>query len=136
MLIDSNIIIYALNSGSPKCKVAQNFISQNQSSMVIAQQNIFETLRILTHPKFPRPFSSEKALLAVSAITKHAEIIHPNSETQEIAFALIKKYRLSGAEIFDGLLVATALTHKIQRIATNNLRHFNKYKEIDVISPF
>lgn len=50
MLIDSNILVYAINILSPKHKKAQNFLQENITKLEIAHQNIFETLRVLTHP--------------------------------------------------------------------------------------
>ncbi len=135
MLIDSNILIYALNSASPKKSLAQTFI-QSQKQLVFAQQNIFETLRILTHHKFPNPFPTEDAIDSIREISDHALIITPNFETQELAFELIKKYSITGTEVFDAYLVATALSNGIKELATDNSKHLRKYTEITAINPF
>ena len=112
MLIESNIIIYALNEKSPKHTAAQEFLTASQNNLVVAQQNIFESLRVLTHTKYPHPFGYQEAIDAITSITQYAEMIHPTYETPEIAYALIQKYQLHGSEIFDGYLVATALSHE------------------------
>lgn len=52
MLIDSNILIYAINLDSPKSKIAQEFLKENLDNLEITHQNILESIRILTHPKF------------------------------------------------------------------------------------
>lgn len=139
MLIDSNILIYSLNQNSPKQSQAQNFLqaqSQSGSPLIFAQQNVMETLRILTHPKFPNPFPVADALSAVQLITDQAKIISPTLDTLDIAVALIEKYSITGAEIFDAYLVATALSHQIDSIATDNVKHLQKYVEVFVINPF
>lgn len=135
MLIDSNILIYALNSASPKNKIAQEYL-QSHREIIFAQQNIFETLRILTHAKFSSPYTSVQAVSAVTKITDLSRIITPNIETADICFALISKYNITGTEIFDAYLVATALSNDIYSIATDNTKHLQKYSEITVINPF
>jgi predicted nucleic acid-binding protein len=135
MLIDSNILIYALNQSSPKQISAQDFL-QTQPQLVLAQQNIFETLRILTHQRFPSPFSVEKAIRAVQEIAEQASVIFPTHETTELALQLIRKYEIKGTEIFDAYLVATALSNEISQIATDNVTHLRKYTEIEVLNPF
>lgn len=136
MLIDSNILIYALNTSSPKFTTAQNFLQQHSHELVFAQQNIFETLRILTHPKFPHPFSTSQAIEAVEAITDQATILSPTYETPTIAKTLIKKYKITGTEIFDAYLVATALSNDEKEICSDNTKHLQKYREITLIYPY
>lgn len=136
MLIDSNILIYSLNEASPKHESAQAFLSSKTNNLIFAQQNIFETLRIITHQRFPNPFSVKKALQAIQAICAEEKIISPTLETPAIAYKLISKYKVKGAEIFDACLVATALGHEISTIATDNVKHLGKYKEIRVMNPF
>ncbi|HEX7017539.1 MAG TPA: PIN domain-containing protein [Patescibacteria group bacterium] len=136
MLIDSNIIIYSLDDTSPKHHLAQNFLLHHQNQLVVAQQNIFETLRILTHRKFPNPFPVNEAIKALRAITEQATIIFPNLETHDLALELIQKYRVTGTEVFDAYLVATALNNGIEEIASDNTKHLQKYEEITVVNPF
>lgn len=135
MLIDSNILIYALNSRSPKNEAAQAFI-QSQKVLVLAQQNLVETLRILTHSKFPQPVNPGEAIVSLKLITKHALIIGPNFDTVSLTYDLIKKYDVQGTEIFDAYLVATAISNGITKIATHNEKHLKKYREVNVINPF
>ncbi|PIR58709.1 MAG: hypothetical protein COU69_04070 [Candidatus Pacebacteria bacterium CG10_big_fil_rev_8_21_14_0_10_56_10] len=135
MLIDSSILIYSLNQSSPKQLVAQEFL-ESQDRIIFAHQNIFETLRILTHTKLPNPFSTKEAIESISAITQQSTVIFPNFETQALALELIKKYKIAGTEIFDAYLVATALSNGINKIATDNTKHLQKYTEIGVINPF
>lgn len=135
MLIDSNVLIYALNQASPKQIGAQKFL-QSQAELIFAQQNIFETLRILTHPKFSNPFPIKEAIKAVRLITNDATVVFPTLETQDIALELIQKYQVTGTEIFDAYLVATALSNNLTQIATDNTKHLQKYTEVGVVNPF
>lgn len=138
MLIDSNILIYALVTDSPKNKAAQDFLKKQAeaSSLVIAHQNIFEVLRVITHSKFSNPFSITDAIDALNTICSVAKIIYPTRETQDLALALIQEYDISGSEIFDAYLVATAMSNDCFKIVTDNEKHLNKYREVTTINPF
>src|SRR3990170_6134448 len=121
MLIDSNILIYAINSASPKHKKAQAFLRSNLGNLEIAHQNILETIRILTHRKFPNSMKLNKALEATEAIGNSCRIISPTQTTYFLTLEFIKKYHLTGNRIFDAYLAATALSNDIDEIATDNV---------------
>ncbi|MEX0896114.1 MAG: PIN domain-containing protein [Patescibacteria group bacterium] len=136
MLIDSNILIYSLTISSPKYRAAQFFLQKYQQKLVIAHQNYLETLRVITHKKFPQPFEANAAQTAINEITMHATVIYPSQTTLAINQSLVKKYHITGTEIFDAYLVATALTNQVTTIATDNTKHLRKYQEITLVNPF
>lgn len=136
MLVDSNILVYSINTVSPKHKPAQKFLLGEASRLYVAQQNFFETLRILTHPKFPNPMSVSNALTAVSQITNALKIISPNYETYYIAIELIRKYGIKSDKVFDAYLAATMSSNKIQTIATDNEKDFKVFQGLKVYNPF
>ena len=135
-LADSNILVYAINLHSPKHKKAQTFLQENKESLAVSHQNIFETLRILTHPKFSNPMKIEKAIKAVENIAQECQIISPDYKTHSIALELIKKYSLRSDMVFDAYLSATALSNEIYEIATDNEKDFRKFSEIKIVNPF
>lgn len=136
ILVDSNILIYAINDSSPKQTLAQDFLRANIGRLFVAHQNVFESLRVLTHSKFQTPMPSNDAIAAVNAITEHCRIIAPSYETLEIALALVKKHALSGDKLFDAYLAATALSVGVMAIATDNTKDFLPFEEINTINPF
>lgn len=77
MLIDTNIIIYAINSASSKHHLAKEFLARQQDNLIVAHQNILEAIRVLTHPKCSFPMSFSAAEKAVTAIANAATIIAP-----------------------------------------------------------
>lgn len=136
MIIDSNILVYAIDKLSPKHSKAQKFLRENLNILEVAHQNIFETLRVITYPKFPNPMKLKDAVDAVERILKVCSIVSPNWKTQRIALELIKKYKLSSDTIFDAYLAATALSNDIKIIATDNVADFKKFNEIQIFNPF
>lgn len=136
MLIDTNIIIYAINSASPKNNQAKQFLLDQQDNIVVAHQNVLEAMRVLTHGKFSHSMTFFQAEKAVDAIARATTVIAPTEETLPIAVALMHKYTRAANRIFDAYLVATMLTHAIREIATDNERDFVLYTEIRVMNPF
>ena len=136
ILVDSNILIYAFNISSPKHKKARKFLEINFNELVLAHQNILETFRVLTHPKFPKKINSKELLNAIDNITKAIEIIYPGSQTYYLTLELIKKYSLKLDLVSDAYLAATALSNNVNIIATDNVGDFKKFNELEILNPF
>jgi len=135
MLIDSNILVYAINSSSPKHDRAKKFLQEKVNSLIVTHQNILETLRVITHPKLPSPMAPREALEAVERITEVCRIVTPDYKTHTIAKELIRKHNLSADMVFDAYLTATAMSNDISTIATDNVKDFKKF-ELTVYNPF
>jgi predicted nucleic acid-binding protein len=135
MLIDSNILVYAINADSPKSTEAQIFLLRNSDNLEVAHQNIFEALRVLTHPKFSQPMKPNDAQDSIMAIVNACKIIYPNNKTHYLALELIKEHNLFGNKIFDAYLAAIALSNNVTKIATDNVKDFKKFK-VDLLNPF
>lgn len=136
ILIDSNILVYSINKTSPKHVKAQVFLAKNSPKVAIAHQNILESLRVLTHTKFPKPMKIKDAVDVIFDLTRAFNLISPNIQTIYVAQGLIEKYSLKGDKIFDAYLAATALSNDIGIIATDNIKDFKIFEEIKVINPF
>lgn len=136
MLIDSNILIYAINADSDKCETAKKFIEENLKNLEITHQNILETIRVLTHKKFSAPLKTSEAIEAISAIIKPFRIITPTQMTISISLEYIRSLNISGNRIFDAYLAATALSNDIKVIATDNVKDFKIFEGLRVINPF
>lgn len=95
-----------------------------------------ESVRVLTQSKFPNPMLSHEALEAVLAITDNAKLLTPNKTTYYLFMDLIDKYRLTSDKIFDGYLIATALSNGVNVVATDNIKDFKDVSEIKTIDPF
>lgn len=139
VLIDSNVIVYSSNTLSSKYKVAaevrERFRCKDFTGF-ISHQNIFESLRVLTHPKYENPMSLSEALKQLEALKSFSIVISPTLGTDELALALIDKYQLSSNAVFDAYLVATMLSYGLYKIVTDNVSDLGKFEEIEVINPF
>ena len=135
-LLDSNLIVYSINKFSPKKAKSQEFITNNLVNLCLSHQNVLESIRVLTHPKFESPMSSKEANKAVWEIAGSITLINPNTESLFLVRELIDKHNLKGNKIFDAYLVATAMANEVFSIATDNVKDFKIFKEINVIDPF
>jgi predicted nucleic acid-binding protein len=135
MLVDTNILVYAINADSPKNKVAQAFLQEHVHELEISHQNIFEALRVLTHVKFSKPMKPKDAQEAVMAIAEECRIIIPNYKTHHLSLEWIKEHELLGNKIFDAYLAATAVSNGVYVIATDNGKDFERFG-VTVVNPF
>jgi predicted nucleic acid-binding protein len=136
MLVDSNILVYAINSDSPKYRRAVSFLQSYKSSLVFAHQNIIEAIKVLTERKYSHPISSALAANAVLSITNACKVISPNDMTFFLVLEYITKHQPIGNRIFDAYLAATALSNGIHQIATDNVKDFQGFREIKLLNPF
>lgn len=135
MLVDSNVLVYSINKRSPKHRKAQEFLQNNLGNLEIAHQNIFETIRVLTHPKFPAPMNPKEAVEAVFRIFKACRLICPDYKTVPLTLEFVKRYNLAADQVFDGYLVATTISNDVKVIATDNVKDFQKFP-IKILNPF
>ncbi len=136
MLVDTNILVYAVNTTATRHEAARDFLRREFEQVVVAHQNILESLRVMTHSKFPSPLSIQETMRISEDFTSTFRVISPKPETLFVFHELIQKYSCLSNTIFDAYLVATALTNGIYTIATENERHFRIFDEIEVINPF
>lgn len=136
MLVDSNILIYAINADSPKNKASRDFLEDNFRDLKVAHQNILETIRVLTHPKFSTPALAKNVISELSNLLESLKIIVPNQASIYFGLDLIIKHNLAGNRIFDAYLAATAISNGIDTIATDNERDFKKFAGLKIINPF
>jgi uncharacterized protein len=136
VLVDSNILVYAINRRSPKHQLAQDFLTAYATKLAVTHQNILETIRVLTHPKFENPMPLAKAAKAVTRISEKAIIIAPDNKSYQVFLRLIEKYSPKRDIIFDCYLAATVLSAGIATIATDNLKDFRQFEELELINPF
>lgn len=136
MLIDSNILVYAINADSDKHETAKQLIEDNLGNLEIAHQNILEAVRVLTHKNFSSPLNTAEATEAILILLDPFKIITPTQTTIHLSLEYIQKLNISGNRIFDAYLAATALSNGIKVIATDNVKDFKIFKGLKVMNPF
>ena len=117
MLVDANLLIFAVNERSDRHETAAAWLSERLNGprrVGLPWQSLLAFLRIVTHPRgFPRPLSPAQAwdqvadwLAAPAAWTPE-----PGPDFGRILGELITAYDIRGNLVPDATLAALALEH-------------------------
>jgi toxin-antitoxin system PIN domain toxin len=140
-LIDSNILIYALNKSSPYHEEAKQVIDAILKDAIkgyLTPQVLFELFAVITDSKkFPAPLTPASAypLIETNYLNDKFPLIHPKETTWRKSFDLAKQYQISSQDIFDVTLVATMVDNDIFCIVTYDRTNFQKFSFLEVIHP-
>lgn len=133
-LVDSNILIYAVDAAYPeKQRVAHNLLEEGlagKRSLVLALQNVNEFFVNITQ-KAIKPMQ-DAHVLAEDLLSKFP--CYPDDQnTVEYAFSLCRLYKIP---FWDALIAAVMLENTILTIYTENEQDFRKIPGIKVVNPF
>ena len=117
-LVDSNIIIYHLNSED----IATKFLFENFEDIAISQINYIEILSY--------PFDKESEVL-VKELLESFTIIDIDSQISKQA---IKNRKVTKIKIADNIIASTALTYGLI-LVTRNVKDF-KNLNLTILNPF
>jgi tRNA(fMet)-specific endonuclease VapC len=124
-LIDTNIIIYSLKN------------DENVRNKFMEHEKVPKYISIITYGELlygaKKSEQAEKNCAKIYRIKNLFPILSIDLPIIEIFSDLKSKYRKAGIVIddFDLLIAATALTYN-QILVTNNIKHFEKIKEIKI----
>ncbi len=139
IFLDTNIIVYAVDSRSPFHHRAISLIKRAEKlRFCISPQVVAEFYSVITNPKrVESPLDPEGAVnLAEQVWTVWPFFkIFPQDSTLEVTLELVKRYQLRALEFFDAHIVATMIENDVATICTANAQDFNKFGEIRVMTP-
>lgn len=134
-LIDSNILVYALDKASPYYKKVIKFFEwseENSILLVITHQNILEVINTLSID-YKKDLSVTLRNVRNLISQEIFEIIFPTIRTIDTFFDLNKNYHsLRRSITFDLYLTATAMDNGIKAIITNNRKDFEGIRDFEV----
>lgn len=117
MLIDANLLLYAVHQGADQHEVASAWLTAQLNGprrVGLPWQSLAAFLRISTHSRaFPRPLSPATAWERVRDWLKApvAWIPEPGPEHGRILGELVTKYEVRGNLVPDATLAALAIEH-------------------------
>mgnify|MGYP001613964158 CR=1 FL=1 len=129
--IDTNILVYSLNSESiyhEKAKEFINNLSKKRILGVITWQNLSELYAVATDKKrFPGFMAASQAVTVIKNLlgNKNIKLILPTTSTGKTFFDLIMKNKPKGQKIHDIFLSATLLSNGIHTLVTENTKDFS-----------
>jgi toxin-antitoxin system PIN domain toxin len=139
MLVDANLLLYAVDSRSPDHERAAKWLSDQLNSdrrVALPWESLAAFVRIATHPRASsRPLDSAAAWrfveewLAVSTVW----IPVPTDQHATVFGRLVAKYRLAGNLIPDGHLAALAIEHGLELASVDT--DFARFSELRWVNP-
>lgn len=133
-LIDTNILVYALDKNSPFFSKAAAILDdclKGKIDGVVAHQNLTELVAILASV-YQIPLSS--SLKDAADFGANLKVIYPRSTTFLTFTRLLGSKRK--ADIFDYYLAATMIDSGVGKVLTRNVKDFKNIKGIKAINPF
>lgn len=134
MLIDANLLLYAVDSAAPAHTRAAAWLTEQLNGdhrVGIPWDSLTAFVRIVTHPRATaRPLNAEDAWgfvedwLAVRSVW----IPGPTDRHTDVLGSLVRKYRLTGNLIPDAHLAALAVEHGLQVCSADT--DFARFSEI------
>jgi predicted nucleic acid-binding protein len=139
-LLDSNIIIYAINSDSPFHPECNSFVTRAMKGRIkgfICEKSIYEVYAILDDSRrIDKPLSIIQIIDVLNKIiNSKIQVLYSDSNTTEEVLRLCKANDIKRQDIFDMVIASQAINNGINKIVTYNKKDFMKIKEIDIITP-
>lgn len=141
--IDTNLLIYAHNTGSAFHKKASAFVKtiiaerdENGQPVVGVPIQVFaEFLNVITRATIEKPLPVSKAVLVLEKyLNAGVPIIHPQL-TQLTTFFELAKSATTRKKIFDIYLAATLKDNQIKGLYTINVEDFKDFEFLKIINP-
>jgi toxin-antitoxin system PIN domain toxin len=117
MLLDANLLLYAVHEGAPQHEGAAEWLTEQLNGprrVGLPWQSLAAFLRIATHPRaFPRPLAPATAWERVSdwLAAPVAWIPRPGPEYARTLGELITTHEVAGNLVTDAQLAALAIEH-------------------------
>lgn len=141
LLLDTNVLVYALDNSSEHHAASRAILEQAQSpdaGLCVTSQSLAEFYSLVTNPKrVASPRTVDEALATVEAIASL-----PGLTVLPVPFDVVprwvelcRKSPVKGARIYDLQIIAVMLANGVQRICTFDVEDFAPFKDIQVEVP-
>lgn len=139
--LDTNILIYAINSGCEehgRAKLLYEDMLANATNWIISDQVLFELYRGLRNSKIlERPLSHQQALHQIKFLREDAGVLHCAYATnfwKHLTDGFTDSGRKS-AHIFDRVLAVTLMEHGVDTFYTRNRKDFASFGFKTLVNP-
>jgi toxin-antitoxin system PIN domain toxin len=141
-MLDTNILVYAVNKDSDCHKKASDFIKtllESSDPVYLCWPVIYEFLRVTTHPKvFSNPLSWQNAWEYISLIflsQPNVVVLRESDSHQTILDDLLKSVRKIGGNLFHDCHIAAILRENgVKNIFTHDY-DFRLFPFLEVLDP-
>lgn len=140
ILVDTNVLLRAIQQDNPLCPVARKALKslhRNERRLCLTSQNVREFWNVCTRPtdKNGLGMSASGADRHVQFIERHLNILPDSAHIYSTWRQLVVANSVLGIKVHDTWLVASMMTHCLSQILTFNADDFARYGGIDSIDP-
>lgn len=133
MLVDANLLLYAVNEDAPQHGTASSWLSRhlNGSRLGLPWQSLLAFLRISTHPRaFPRPLTPSLAWERIAdwLAAPAAWVPEPGIHHARVLGELVVRHDVRGHLVPDAALAALALEHGVGVASADT--DFARFREV------
>ncbi len=132
VLIDTNILVYAIDRDSAFFQKARHLLQESGFSLVTTSKNLVEFLAVVTKPT-GYGLSNEVALDILADIIQGIEILYPTQESIAIFLELVNRYQPKGPRVHDIEIISIGLANNVFEVATFNTADFKSVREISLV---
>jgi toxin-antitoxin system PIN domain toxin len=140
-LVDTNVLVYSLYQNAEHHQPASALLDQGQAgqlALCVTAQVLAELFAVITdRRRVNHPFSSHEARDIVQRVLAMPGMVLLPTPVDCVArwLSLVEQHPVRGGELFDVQLAATLLGNGVTRIYTYDRPHFERFTELDVLTP-
>ncbi len=130
ILIDTNILLYALDSHSKFYKTSRDILENKNYRLYISTKNIAEVFAVSSKMGLDK---SHIISYLTEDILPVCTLIYPNRKSFQVFLKIISDYEIKGNKVFDMEIASMLLANKIYMPASFNYKDFENIKEINIL---
>ncbi len=140
-LVDTNVLVYALYPEVEHHVPARSLLERAQAGQLdlcLVPQILTEFFAVVTNPRrVTEPRRPDEAIDAIERFLVMPGMMLLQAPTDIVGrwLSLARKYPVTGGATFDVQLIAAMLGNDVRKIYTFNRDHFQRFGEIEVLSP-
>jgi predicted nucleic acid-binding protein len=140
VLVDTSLLVRALQPQHPLCGVAKNAIDRlhlNHRRLYVVPQNLVELWVVATRPAGENGLgmSCVEALTELARVKSFFALLPETEEIFPVWERLVMTYQVSGKPAHDARLVAAMHVHGLTSILTFDKTGFTRYAGLEVVHP-
>jgi len=133
LLLDTNILVYAIDEDSDYFERARSVIENSEKTLLTTSKNLAEFLAVVTRSS-AYDLEPQLALDILQEILQGVDVLFPDKSSMKIFLDLVQQYRPKGLKIHDYDIISIALANACSEIATFNSSDFKAVKEISLLN--
>lgn len=134
LFLDTNVLLDATVPSRPQHTRVTEFFRRlpGLTNLCLSGQVIREYVGVCTRPRSANGLGLpiEDSLKNVETFLRVAVSLDETRAVTKMWMSLVANYQVSGKQVHDANIVATALTHGVRHIVTSNLADFERYNDI------